>query len=94
MIDWKQDCRDTMWAMFWIAENVDPEIVESDKECLKENVARLIRMTTQKTAGQRGTKGHIDWNCLEHRMLAIVCGATKLCLSGEFGEMPEMIEEC
>jgi len=94
MIDWKQDMRDTMWSMFWMQENVDPEVTEGDKEALKINVARLLRMATQKTAGQRNSKGHIDWNCLEHVMLMIVCVATKLCLSGEFGEMPEMIEEC
>ena len=92
MIDWKQDMRDTMWAMFWIQQNNDPDITQSDKEALKENVARLIRMATQKTAGQRGVAGHVDWDCLEHTMLAIVCGATKLCLCGEFGDMPEEID--
>lgn len=90
-VDWKKNCKDTMWAMFWLG--ADKDTCEADKEALKENVARLIRMTTQKNAGQRGVKDCIDWNCLEHTMMTIVCAATKLALMGEFGDMPEMIEE-
>lgn len=92
MIDWKKDMRDTMWAMFWLGQSCGKENLEADREALKENVCRMMRMATQKTAGQRRSKDHIDWNCLEHTMLAICCAATSLCLAGEMGEMPEMIE--
>jgi len=90
-VDWKKNVKDAMWSMFWLGADRDTR--EADKEALKENVARLIRITTQKTAGQRGAKDHIDWNCLEHTMMTIVCAATKLALMGEFGDMPETIEQ-
>lgn len=90
-IDWQKNCKDAMWAMFWLG--ADKDTYEEDKAALKENVAWLIRMTTQKNAGQRGTKDCIDWNCLEHTMMTIVCAATKLALAGEFGDMPEVIDD-
>ena len=81
-----------MWSMFWLKANAGNIGTEADKEALKENVARMIRMTTQKNAGQRGAKDCIDWSCLEHTMLTICCCAASLALAGEFGPMPEMIE--
>ena len=92
-INWQKDMKDTMWAMFWLKENAGADDMEIEKEGIKENVARLIRMATQKNAGQRGAKDCVDWNCLEHTMLSICCHATALCLAGEFGPMPETIEE-
>ena len=92
-IDWKKDMKDTMWAMFLLQLNTGKDTTESDKAALKENVARLIRMATQKTAGQRKAKSDVDWNALEHTMLTIVLAATSICLHGEFGEMPDTIDE-
>lgn len=54
-IDWQANCKDAMWAMFWMQQAQRPG-AGADKEVLKENVARLIRLTTQKTAGQPGAK--------------------------------------
>ena len=92
-IDWQKDCKDAMWGMFMLKVMHGNVGTENDKESLKEAVARLIRMTTQKTAGQRGQSGHVDWNALEHTIMTIVCAATSMALAGEFGEMPAMIEE-
>ena len=92
-IDWKKDCKDTMWAMFWMQANMGKTGTEKDKEAMKDAVARLIRMTTQKTAGQRGKKDHVDWNALEHTLMTIACCACSMCLAGEFGPMPDFIEE-
>ena len=92
-IDWKKDMKDAMWSVFWIQQNSGKECTESDKIALKESVARLIRMATQKTAGQRKARFGVDWNAMEHTMLSIVLAATSLCLHGEFGEMPDTIEE-
>ena len=78
--------------MFWVKQNVDPGDIEADKAALKENVARLIRMTTQKNAGQRGAKDSLDWKSLDTTLMMIACAATSLCLSGALGEMPETIE--
>lgn len=89
-IDWESGCKDAMWSMFWLRR--EPDDVSADKEVLKENIARLIRMTTQKTAGQRGAKGHIDWKALTPTLMNIAVCATALCLNGEFGEMPKEIE--
>lgn len=92
-INWQKDCKNAMWAMFWLGQPHDPEGEEADKQAIREGVARLVRMTTQKTAGQRGAKNDIDWNCLDHTLLAIACAATSLALSGFFGEMPKEIDE-
>ena len=92
-IDWKKDCQSAMWSMFWLKAAAGDVGTENDRAALKESVARLIRMTTQKTAGQRMASGHIDWNCLEHTIMNIVCCATSLALAGEFGPMPETIDD-
>lgn len=91
-IDWKKDLKDTMWSMFWLKANAGDVGTEHDRESLKESVARLILMTTQKTAGQRRANGHLDWNSMEHTIMNILCCATSLCLAGELGPMPETID--
>lgn len=91
-IDWQANCKDTMWAMFWMQQAQRPG-AGADKEALKENVARLIRLTTQKTAGQRGSKKDVSWEAVTPTIMNIVCCATALCLNGEFGDMPDHIEE-
>ena len=90
-IDWRKGLKDAMWAMFWLRQ-ASPQEIERDKATLKDAVARLIRMTTQKNAGQRGAKDCIDWDGLDTVMMTIICEATSLCLSGALGEMPETIE--
>lgn len=90
-IDWQKDCADTMWAMFWMGQQ--NRKAKPNSEALKVQVARLIRMTTQKTSGQRGAKGDIDWNGLMPTLINIAAEATALCLSGELGEMPKEIDE-
>lgn len=90
-VDWQKNCKDAMWSMFWldpVSRNTDAE-----KEALKENVARLIRLTTQKNAGQRGSKQCINWDALSPTIMNICCAATSLYLHGEFGDMPLTIEE-
>lgn len=96
-IDWDKDCKDVMWSMFWLGENQNsPEreqFIENDKEAIRENVARLIRMTTQKDAGQRKSKSCISWDSLTPTIMAILCATTRLALDGAFGEMPEYVQE-
>ncbi len=94
-IDWRSGLKDAMWSMFWVRQNIGKEDVEADKQALKENVARLILLTTQKIgcdANKRGLKNALDWNSLDTTIMGIVCAAASLCLSGEFGEMPEKID--
>ena len=91
-IDWQSGLKNSMWAMFWMKQNIDPQDIETDKEVLKANVARLIRLATQKNAGQRGAKDSLDWKSLDTTLMMIACAATSLCLSGALGEMPETIE--
>lgn len=85
-IDWQKDCADAMWSMFWLGR------AKGNPDALKMQVARLIRMTTQKTAGQRGIKGDIDWAGLVPTLMGIAIESTALCLDGTFGDMPKMIE--
>lgn len=60
VIDWEQGCKDAMWSMFWVAR--EHGNTNADEENLKENVARLIRMATQKDAGpaQTGEKRGLE----------------------------------
>ena len=90
-IDWEKDLKNSMWQMFWICrEHGD---ATADEEFLKENVARLIRMTSQKTAGQRrGHNDHVDWNAFTPTLMNIALAATAMCLDGRFGEMPRYID--
>lgn len=90
MIDWQADCKDAMWSMFMLSR--EPGNRAADTEALKVNVARLIRMATQKTAGQRGKRNDINWDGLTPTLMNIAICATALCLNGEFGEMPREIE--
>ena len=94
-IDWRADLKDSMWSMFWMKQNYEKSDSKADKKVLKENVARLIRLTTQKVgtdAAKRGVKNALDWNSLDTTLMSIACAATSLCLGGEFGDMPETIE--
>ena len=91
-INWRNGLKDGMWSMFWVQQNLSPSDTERDKSVLKENVARLIRLTTQKNAGQRGVKDCLDWNSLDTTLMMIACSATSLCLSGVLGDMPDTIE--
>lgn len=54
---------------------------------LKGYVYDLIKATTQKDAGQRGTKGNVDWAELDMVLWSIVIEATALVLSGELDKL-------
>ena len=57
---------------------------------LKEYVFDLIKMTTQKTAGQRrATKNDISWDELDMTLMSIVIEATALVLSGRLDELKD-----
>lgn len=57
---------------------------------LKEYVFDLIKMTTQKTAGQRReTKNDISWDELDMTLMSIVIEATALVLSGRLDELKD-----
>jgi len=95
MIDWQSDLKTATWSMFWLQNTKGSLDNEREKETLKESVAWLIRATTQKvgvSALDRGLKSAVDWKALDTKIMQIVCSATWLCLHGEFGDMPELIE--
>ena len=57
---------------------------------LKEYVYGLIKMTTQKTAGQRKeVKDNISWDELDMTLMSIVIEATALVLSGRLDELKD-----
>ena len=98
MIDWQKDAHRSMWFLSSMErEKRGCKLTEEQRvnvqETLKNNVARYVRMATQKTAGQRGNVGDLDTaNTLGITGMAIIIAATDLCLDGAFGPMPEMIE--
>ena len=63
-----------------------------DIEELTEAVNRLIKMTTQKTAGQRPNTTPINWETLDMEFMRIVCYATTLVLSGRLEELRKVTE--
>lgn len=73
--------KDTMWT--FLMDKGQKENIPA----LKEYVYDLIKMTTQKDAGQRSTKGNIDWNELDMTVWSIVIEATALVLSGRLDEL-------
>lgn len=98
MIDWQKDARRTMWFLSSIEREkrgckLSDEQRQNVQESLKQNVARYVRMATQKNAGQRGNAGDLDTlNTLGITGMAIIIAAADLCLDGVFGPMPAGIE--
>lgn len=75
--------KDFMWAMFWKGNQ------KANLEELEDSVKRLIRMTTQKNAGQRGQATCIDWKSLDMELMRIAIEATCLVLDGRFEELKQ-----
>lgn len=75
--------KDAMWEFLMYGGQ------KANIPALEGYVHDLIQMTTQKDAGQRGTKGNISWDDLEMVMFGIVCEATALVLSGELERLIE-----
>ena len=76
--------KDTMWK-FLMDKGQQANI-----PALKEYVYDLIKMTTQKTAGQRATaKTDIPWEQLDMTLMSIAIEATALVLSGELDKLTE-----
>lgn len=69
--------KDSMWDFLKDGSH------EANIEGLKDGVYSLIKMTTQKDAGQRGKAYHIPFDLLEMVKWQIICEATALVLSGE-----------
>lgn len=94
MCDWRKNLKDDMFSMFLLERSKgEPVDVEHEKETLKEYCARMVRMATQKTAGQRGLKDDLDaLNTLELTEMTIIICACRLCLAGALGPMPDRIE--
>ena len=98
MIDWQKDAIKSMWFLSAREREargykLTDEQRQHVAETLKQNVARYVRMATQKTAGQRGNAGDLDsLESPNHTAMAIIIAATDLCLDGVFGPMPEKIE--
>ena len=99
-VDWRKDMTRHMWYLSDLERKkrgrkmTDEERVAM-QESLKENVARLCRMASQKTAGQRDDRPHdLDtlYGGLDHTQMMICIAATNLCLDGVFGPMPDAVE--
>ena len=73
--------KDTMWKFLMDKGQ------ESNISALKEYVYDLIQMTTQKTAGQRKVKDHINWDELDMTIMSIVIEATALVISGDLDKL-------
>ena len=79
--------KDAMWSMFWKGKQ------RANLPELEESVKRLIRMATQKNAGQRGDSTCIDWNTLDMEFMRIAIEATALVLDDRFQELKEEWED-
>ncbi|WP_418871403.1 hypothetical protein [Selenomonas bovis] len=84
----KHDIKDFMWSMFWMTH----EVQKADIDQLEDDIKTLIKMTTQKTAGQRKDKmKDISWDNLERIQMNIICGATVLYLTGCLDELRKIV---
>lgn len=73
--------------------NREPKL-RANIPALKEYVYELIKMTTQKTAGQRAEARHdISWDELEMTLFSVVIEATALVLSGDLDKLEEKHNE-
>jgi len=79
--------KDAMWSMFWKGKQ------RANLPELEESVKRLIRMATQKNAGQRGDSTCIDWSTLDMEFMRIAIEATALVLDDRFQELKEEWED-
>lgn len=80
--------KDTMWT-FLMSKGQRANI-----PALKEYVYDLIKMTTQKTAGQRAeARRDISWDELEMTLFSVVIEATALVLSGDLDKLEEKHNE-
>lgn len=70
--------KDSMWRMFWMGAQ------KANLDELEASVKRLIRMATQKNAGQRGDKACIDWKTLDMELMRIAIEATAFVLDERF----------
>ena len=77
--------KDTMWAMFWKGNQ------KADLESLEESVQRLIRMATQKNAGQSDYAKctDINWDTLDMELMRIALEATAFVLDERFDKLKE-----
>lgn len=86
---YSHDIKDFMWSMFLLTG----EKQKADIDQLEADIKTLIKMTTQKTAGQRKDKrGDVSWDNLERMQMNIICGATVLYLTGCLDDMREMLK--
>ena len=79
--------KDTMWAMFWKGKQ-KANLLE-----LEDSVKRLIRMTTQKNAGQRKDATCIDWSTLDMEFMRIAIEAAAFVLDERFQKLKEEWED-
>lgn len=77
--------KDTMWAMFWKGNQ------KADLDGLEEAVQRLIRMATQKNAGQSDFAKctDIDFDTLDMELMRIALEATAFVLDERFDKLKE-----
>ena len=75
--------KDTMWAMFWKGKQ------KANLPELEDSVKRLIRMTTQKNAGQRKDATCIDWSTLDMEFMRIAIEAAAFVLDDRFEKLKE-----
>lgn len=75
--------KNTMWRFLMDGEQ------KENIPALKDAVYDLIKMTTQKDAGQRGVKGNINFDNLDMTLMYIAIEATALVLSGRLDELEE-----
>lgn len=73
--------KDTMWSMFWKGNQ------KANLEELEDSCKRLMRMATQKNAGQRGQDTCIDWKSLDMELMRIAIEATAFVLDDRFEEL-------
>lgn len=83
----KNGIRDTMWHCFQKGGQ------KASLDDLEQSCKQLIRMATQKNAGQRGETTAINWDTLDMILLTIAIEATAFVLDDRFEKIKKQMEE-
>ena len=85
----KDVIEDTMWTFLSMGGQ------KGNPELMNEYVQKLLRMTKQKNAGQKGyaKKDDISFDLIDPIKWSIICEAVALCLDERFPKLVELFKE-
>lgn len=96
---WQKGVKSSTFSAFALHPDASPEDIEYDRETLRENVLRYIKLTKEPYVESIGLLGPdrrpVGIECepdeVRHVQTYILIAATRLALAGQLGEMPDYV---